>query len=60
MEIEMDCGYKARWRAGFRGKSRVVTGELSDARVIGDRLFLSTEDSARCFLAIKYLLISYP
>ena len=35
---------------GFQGKSRVVTGELLDARVISDRLFLSIEDSASRFL----------
>ena len=35
---------------GFQGKSRVVTGELLDARVISDRLFLSIEDSVSRFL----------
>ena len=33
-----------------------MTGELSDARVIGDRLFLSTEDSARCFFSYKIFI----
>ena len=45
----MDCRYKARWRAEFRCKSRVETGELLDTRVIGDRLFFSIEDSASGF-----------
>ena len=42
--------YWARWRAGFRGKSRVVTDELLEARVISDPLFLSIEDLASSFL----------
>ena len=41
---------RSKWiGATRRGKSRDVTGELSDIRVIGDRLFLSTEDSASSF-----------
>ena len=42
--------YWARWRAGFRGKSRVVTDKLLEARVISDPLFLSIEDLASSFL----------
>ena len=41
--------YWARWRAGFRGKSRVVTDKLLEARVISDPLFLSIEDLASSF-----------
>ena len=55
----MDRRYKARWRAGFRGKSRVVTGGLSDARVIGDRLFLSIENSASSFFFIHEIFIYF-
>ena len=52
----MDCRYKARWRARFQGKIRVVTDELLYARVFSDRLFLSMEDSdSSFFLSMKYL-----
>ena len=47
IEIETDRRYKARWRAGFRGKSRVVI-------FISDRLFLMIEDSASSFLIYDY------
>ena len=47
IEIETDRRYKARWRAGFRGKSRVVV-------FISDRLFLLIEDSASSFLIYDY------
>ena len=47
IEIETDRRYKARWRAGFRGKSRVVI-------FISDRLFLLIEDSASRFLSYDY------
>ena len=46
IEIKMGCSYRARWRAGFQGKSCIVTGELLKAHLISNPLSLSSEDSA--------------
>ena len=47
----MDCCYRQHEGPDFDvSKSRVVTSELLDVRVISDRLFLPIEDSARSFL----------